>query len=61
VDGPLYEPETNQVFIDELRTILRQDIPIIEVDAHINDPVFAGAAVSALDALMSTAKPSAAP
>ena len=61
VDGPLYEPETNQVFIDELGTLLRKDIPIIEVDAHINDPVFAEAAVSALDALMSTAKPSAAP
>jgi len=40
---------------------LRKDIPIIEVDAHINDPVFAEAAVSALDALMSTAKRPATP
>jgi uncharacterized protein (UPF0261 family) len=61
VDGPLYEPETNQVFIDELGALLRQDIPIVEVDAHINDPVFAEAAVSALDALMSTASRAAAP
>jgi uncharacterized protein (UPF0261 family) len=61
VDGPLYEPETNQVFIDELGTLLRQDIPIIKVDAHINDPAFAEAAVSALDALMSKAKRSTAP
>jgi uncharacterized protein (UPF0261 family) len=44
-----------------LGTLLRQDIPIVEVDAHINNPVFAEAAVSALDALMSIAKPSAAP
>jgi uncharacterized protein (UPF0261 family) len=61
VDGPLYEPETNQVFIDELRALLREDIPIVEVDAHINDPVFAEAAVSALDTLMSAAKRPAAP
>jgi len=52
-DGPLYEPETNQVFIDELRRLLRPEFPIIEVDAHINEPAFAQAAVAALDELMS--------
>jgi uncharacterized protein (UPF0261 family) len=52
-DGPLYEPETNQVFIDELRRLLRPEFPIIEVDAHINEPAFARAAVAALDELMS--------
>ncbi len=56
VGGPLYEPDTNQVFIEELRNLLRRDIPIVEVDAHINEPAFAEAAVSALDALMSIAR-----
>ncbi len=51
-DGPLYEPETNQVFIDELRRLLRPEIPIIEIAAHINEPAFAQAAVTALDDLM---------
>jgi len=53
-NGPLYEPDTNQVFIDELRRLLRPEIPIIEVDAHINEPAFAQAAVAALDELMAT-------
>jgi len=53
-EGPLYEPETNQAFIDELTRLLRPTIPIVEVDAHINEPAFAQAAVAALDGLMST-------
>jgi uncharacterized protein (UPF0261 family) len=61
VRGPLYEPETNRVFIDELSYLLRPDIPVVEVDAHINDPTFAEAAVSALDALMSIARRPTAP
>jgi uncharacterized protein (UPF0261 family) len=51
-DGPLYEPETNQVFVDELRGLLRPEIPIVDIDAHINEPAFAQAAVAALDELM---------
>ncbi len=53
VDSPLYEPETNQIFIDEFRRLLRPEFPIIEVDAHINEPAFAQAAVAALHELMS--------
>jgi len=52
--APLYEPETNQVFVEELRRLLRSDIPIVEIDAHINEPGFAEAAVLALDELMHT-------
>jgi uncharacterized protein (UPF0261 family) len=52
-DGPLHEPETNQVFVDELRELLRPEIPVVEVDAHINEPAFAKAAVIALDELLS--------
>lgn len=50
--GPLYEPQTNQVFVDELRRLLKPEIPITEVDAHINEPAFAEAAVAALDDMM---------
>ncbi len=52
--GPLYDPQANQVFVDQLRRLLRPSIPIEEIDAHINEPAFAKAAVAALDAVMST-------
>ncbi|NIN66949.1 MAG: UPF0261 family protein [Anaerolineae bacterium] len=51
-DGPLYEPETNQAFVDGLTRLLRSDIPVLLVDAHINDPAFAEATVRALHELM---------
>jgi len=51
-DGPLYEPQTNQVFVTELQGLLRPGIPVELVDAHINEPAFAQAAVSALHELM---------
>ena len=37
----LYNPDGNPVFLDELKKSLRPDIPIIEIDAHINDDEFA--------------------
>lgn len=60
-DGPLYEPETNQVFVTELQGLLRPGIPVQLVDAHINEPAFAQAAVSALHELMLLQKPPARP
>jgi uncharacterized protein (UPF0261 family) len=56
-DGPLYEPETNQAFVTELQGLLRPGIPVQLVDAHINEPAFAQAAVSALHELMLLVKP----
>ncbi len=44
----LYNPDGNPVFLDELRKSLRPDIPIIEIDAHINDDEFAMAAFEQL-------------
>jgi uncharacterized protein (UPF0261 family) len=35
-----WEPEGNQVFIDALKEKLNRSIPLIELDAHINDPDF---------------------
>jgi len=60
-DGPLYEPQTNQVFVTELQGLLRPGIPVELVDAHINEPAFAQAAVSALHELMLLEKPPARP
>jgi uncharacterized protein (UPF0261 family) len=37
---PHWEPEGNQVFIDALKKHLNPVIPLIELDAHINDPDF---------------------
>ena len=35
-----WEPDGNQAFIDSLKTTLNPSIPVIELDAHINDPEF---------------------
>ena len=37
---PHWEPEGNQAFINSLKTHLTPSIPVIELDAHINDPEF---------------------
>jgi len=50
--GPLYEPETNEMFVTRLESLLAPRVKMVKVDAHINDEEFARAAVSELDALM---------
>lgn len=45
--GPFFDPEADAAFLAALKARLRQDIPVVEVQAHINDPVFAEAAVAA--------------
>ena len=52
----LYNPAGNPVFLEELRKNLRQDIPIIEVDAHINDDEFAMVAFEQLMEVMGETK-----
>jgi uncharacterized protein (UPF0261 family) len=37
---PHWEPAGNQAFIDSLKAHLCSSIPLIELDAHINDPDF---------------------
>ena len=37
---PHWEPEGNQAFTNSLKTHLNPSIPVIELDAHINDPEF---------------------
>ncbi len=39
--GPFWNPEADQACFEALRSYLKPGIPVIEVDANINDPVFA--------------------
>ncbi|MEM2684213.1 MAG: Tm-1-like ATP-binding domain-containing protein [Candidatus Nezhaarchaeales archaeon] len=39
--GPLHEPETDMVFVEELRKQLKPEIEVRLIDAELNDPSFA--------------------
>jgi uncharacterized protein (UPF0261 family) len=45
----LFDPKTDQIFVEELRKTLTSKIPIEEMDLHISDPAFALRAVKVLD------------
>jgi len=47
--GPLYDPQVDKAFVEELKKCMDPDIKIVEVDTHINTPEFAGAVVEALN------------
>ncbi|MHB8091756.1 MAG: Tm-1-like ATP-binding domain-containing protein [Syntrophales bacterium] len=47
--GALFDPASDQTFIDELKKNLSSQIEVIEVDTHLNTPEFARAVVAALD------------
>ena len=49
-----WEPEGNQVLVDALKEDLRSSIPLIELDAHINDPEFIDPVVEEFMAMMET-------
>jgi len=51
----LFDPETNQVFVDKLKRIINPKIPIEEMDVHISDPAFAKRAVEILDGMIKVA------
>ncbi|MBI5583465.1 MAG: Tm-1-like ATP-binding domain-containing protein [Deltaproteobacteria bacterium] len=42
---PFYDPRTDRAFVAELKRRLRPDIPVIEVNAHLNTPQFGKKAV----------------
>jgi uncharacterized protein (UPF0261 family) len=50
--GVFWEPETDRVFAPALKASLKPEIEVIEVEAHINDPLFAETMVEVLDRLM---------
>ena len=39
--GPFWNPDADHACFDAIRSHLKQGIPVIEVDANINDPIFA--------------------
>jgi uncharacterized protein (UPF0261 family) len=45
----LFDPKTDQIFVDELRKIINPKIPMEEIDVHISEPAFALRAVEILD------------
>ena len=49
---PLYDPEADRAFVEALRQSLKPSARIVEVDAHINDELFAKQAVGFLCELM---------
>ena len=50
--GALYDPASDNAFVEELRKQMDPGIEIIEANAHINTPEFARAIVSALKQAM---------
>jgi uncharacterized protein (UPF0261 family) len=46
--GPFHDPAADRALYEALRTNLRSDIPVLELDCAINDPPFAEAAARAL-------------
>jgi uncharacterized protein (UPF0261 family) len=43
--GPFFDPEADAAFVSAVKSGLRPDIRVVEVDAHINAPAFADAAL----------------
>jgi uncharacterized protein (UPF0261 family) len=51
-DQPLYDPNADRVFVEELKEQLKSEIEVRELDTHLNTPEFAMAAVKALEKMM---------
>jgi uncharacterized protein (UPF0261 family) len=52
VGWPNWDPEADRAFIESLKETIRPSIPVIELDAHINDPEFIDPVVDAFLAMM---------
>lgn len=52
VGGPFYDPETDAVLFDTIKEKARDSIKVLEIDANINDALFARSAVDNLLSLM---------
>jgi len=38
--GPFWNPEADAAFLKTLRSEIRQDIPVLTFERHVNDPDF---------------------
>jgi len=52
VNGPLFDPAMNEVFVQELKKELNPLVDIREADLHINDAAFARLAAETMDAMI---------
>ena len=52
----LYDPKVDRAFIDSLKSHLESHVKVIEIDAHINDPLFAERMVTILDGMVTKKK-----
>jgi len=55
-DGPLFDPDMNQVFLQKFRQVIDSQIEIQEVDHHINDNAFGKIAATVMDNMVKYAK-----
>src|SRR4030042_6144588 len=51
-EQPLYDPDADRIFVEELRKQLKPEIEVRKLDMHLNTPEFAIAVVEALEAMM---------
>lgn len=54
IGGSLYQPETDQVLIEAIKSEIRPDIEVIEIDSNINDREFSVLAAGMMLDLMNT-------
>jgi uncharacterized protein (UPF0261 family) len=47
-----YDPQSTRILVDKLKEKLKPDIEVREVDANIDDPIFAKAIVDAFEEVM---------
>ncbi|MBE9541276.1 MAG: Tm-1-like ATP-binding domain-containing protein, partial [Proteobacteria bacterium] len=49
---PLFDPDADKVFADELRKHLKPEIEVMKLEVHLNTPEFAMAVVETFDEMM---------
>jgi uncharacterized protein (UPF0261 family) len=49
---PFYDPEANAALVEALENNLESQVPLLAVEAHVNDPAFAAAVVAKMRELM---------
>jgi uncharacterized protein (UPF0261 family) len=50
--GPFWWPEADRAFLDALRAVLGPRVPVVTVEANVNDPAFSAGTARALLAMM---------
>lgn len=53
---PLYSPVLDRFFVSSLKKLIKPHVELIEIDAHLNDPVFAEISVNALHEFITQSK-----